>query len=151
MENHLMKKIRIASLAAIPALAIGLIISGCGSEKGEVQPDKIDAEATAYFNKNVPPLNHLPGSVYHLQVKRDDSPGTNACITSLFIDGKVIDGYFANATVRIAGTIPACQFIGSHIIYSKNKGYQITLGNAFLKEMRVMAENLPPHMFKSYY
>ncbi|MFK4136504.1 hypothetical protein ACI2KR_30170 [Pseudomonas luteola] len=146
-----MKKIRIASLAAIPAIAIGLIISGCGSERGEVQPKEIDAKATAYFNTNVAPLRNLPGSIYHLQVRHDDTPGTNVCIISLFIDGQVIDGYAPNAGVKLAGNVGACQFAGSHIIYTKDKGYEVKPGDVTPKEMKLMAEQLPPHMFRKYY
>lgn len=146
-----MKKIRIASLAAIPAIAIGLIISGCGSERGEVQPKKIDAEATAYFNKNVPPLNHLPGQTYHLQVRMDDIPGANSCTTSLYIDGRIIDGYPTHAGIKLAGNVGACHFAGSHIIYTKDAGYKIALGNVFKVELKTMVEELPPRFFTQYY
>jgi len=91
--------------AALLAIAFGVaLLTGCGigKEKWEAPHPIVDGdwnpEASAYFNKNVPQLNNLPGDVFHFQVIKREG-GRNGVTDSdydtykmtVYIDGKVAD------------------------------------------------------------
>lgn len=125
---------------------VSAIISGCGEKPGEVWPDEWNAEATAYFNKTVPPMSALPGKVYHYQVvKRKEHYYYN----SLYIDGRFVEDLRPNAAHKVGG-VSAIQLDGVHVVYSREEGYKVSTKFEDGRTIYKSLVNNDPVFFKKY-
>lgn len=87
----------------VAVLVCGALLLGCGKKSYEKWPEKWGEEATSYFNEHVPPLNNLPGKVYHYQVTKYKSGNAEFFANSLYIDGKLIFNDLPNAAHKVGG------------------------------------------------
>ncbi|PMV86721.1 hypothetical protein C1X35_19165 [Pseudomonas sp. FW306-1C-G01A] len=141
-----MKKIKLMSVLGALLVAAAVVV-GCGGQKnGEVWPAKWDADATAYFNQNVPPLKNLPGKVYHYQVTK---VADDVYVNALYIDGKFIENLKPNAAQKIGG-VAAGQLDGVHIVYSAGDGYKVATRYEFGRTIHQALANNFPVFFKNY-
>ena len=108
----------------VAVLVCGALLLGCGKKSYERWPEKWGEEATSYFNENVPPLNNLPGKVYHYQVTKYRSGNAEFFANSLYIDGELIFNDLPNASHKVGG-VSAGQLDGVHIFYSREEGYKV--------------------------
>jgi hypothetical protein len=140
-----MKKIR--RLCLFLSLVVAAIsICGCGEKTGEVWPDEWNAEATAYFNKTVPPMSALPGQVYHYQVvKRKEHYYYN----SLYIDGQFVEDLRPNGAHKVGG-VSAIQLDGVHVVYSKEEGYKVSTKFEDGRTIYKSLVNNEPVFFRKY-
>ncbi|GLX13640.1 hypothetical protein Pstr01_18790 [Pseudomonas straminea] len=129
------------------AFAVAVAVSGC-EKSPEVRPDSWNAEATAYFNKNVPPLKSLRGDKYHLQVVREE--GNYACVTRAFVDGIQVDYTSRSAVQVLPGNIDPCQFDGVHVEYTRDDGYRVFPGDNLPSSVKAFLYAEIPSLFRKY-
>ncbi|HBN8226391.1 TPA: hypothetical protein L3690_001835 [Pseudomonas aeruginosa] len=129
------------------AFAVTVAVSGC-EKSPEVRPESWSAEATAYFNKSVPPLKNLRGDKYHLQVVREE--GNYACVTRAFVDGIQVEYASRSAVQVLPGNIEPCQFDGVHVEYTRDDGYRVYPGSNLPSSVKAFLYAEIPSLYKKY-
>lgn len=144
-----MKKMKLFALVGALVVSVATVLGCTGQKSNEVWPEKWDAEASAYFNANVPPLKSLPGEVYHFQVTKYKSGNAEFFANSLYIDGKLVENDLPNASHKVGG-VSAGQLEGVHITYTAEEGYKVATKYAMDTTIHKAIANTLPVFFKDY-
>ncbi len=130
-------------------MIFSVLAAGCCKKSHETFPEKWSEEATTYFNENVPPLNNLPGKVYHYQVIKYQKGKGDFFANSLYIDGKLIENDLPNASQKVGG-VSAGQLEGTHVIYTKEEGYKVATKHELGSSIHKALKNTAPVFFRDY-
>lgn len=144
-----MKKMKLIALVGALVVSVAAVLGCTGQKTNEVWPEKWDAEATAYFNANVPPLKNLPGKVYHFQVVKYEKGKGEFFANSLYIDGKLVENDLPNASHKVGG-VSAGQLESVHIVFTAEEGYKVATKYALAGSIQKAVANTLPVFFKDY-
>jgi hypothetical protein len=140
---------KLKMLTAMAVLVVGgALLTGCDNTSRPLEGNW-DAEASAYFNKHLPPLKNLPGKVYQFQLTERKGERQDQYVNEVFVDGVLVRDITANAGDKIPGTGWSMDYYaGVKIRWSAEEGYKVDMGP--LPTYYTIAEMIRGH-FPVYY
>jgi hypothetical protein len=120
---------KLKMLTAMAVLVVGsALLTGCDNTPRPLEGNW-DAEASAYFNKHLPPLKNLPGKVYQFQMTLEEGGSQAHFINEVFVDGVLIQDVAATNFDRIPGTNTNMgYYAGVKIRWTDKEGYKVDTG-----------------------